>query len=335
MEVFSESRWTHSLKSPPATHTCTLPHALTLFTLPRYSSPSLHRANTSSPSLTPPILRRETERVERGRESRAHVKWKSDLFAEYFAAIADRGVYGPGVTPGSQTDGLRCKGVKIPHPLHFLLDQSIATACIHHSERWEWVHNQRARQMITAHMKHTHRKKTLHDDCCNTVWLNEQRSLCSYLKHLPGTFRLLLSQHLKNLNRCMKWLCRHYLCSSICSSACTQDRRRIHNSACSLLWFKGKSGKLHSASEGYLSSRTPFRRGHSDSWAGWTWNALMSCGSPLPNYCPFGCAALRVSKKWRMCMYVPVCAKRPRVCVSVKPSARRRWGDWLSVRLSA
>lgn len=83
------------------THT----HTLTLFTLPRYSSPSLHRANTSSPSLTPPILSRETERGEREserRESGARVKWKSDLFAEYFAAVADRGVYGPDVSAGSQ-----------------------------------------------------------------------------------------------------------------------------------------------------------------------------------------------------------------------------------------
>lgn len=34
--------------------------------------------------------------------------------------------------------------------------------------------------------------------------------------------------------------------------------------------------------------------------------------------------SLRVCKKWMMCMYVPVCAKR--LCVSVKPSARRRGG---------
>lgn len=34
--------------------------------------------------------------------------------------------------------------------------------------------------------------------------------------------------------------------------------------------------------------------------------------------------SLRVCKKWMMCMYVPVCAKR--LCVSVKPSARRGRG---------
>lgn len=50
----------------------------TLFTFPRYRSPSLHRANTSSPSLTPPILRRDTEE----KESRAHVQLRSDLFAD-------------------------------------------------------------------------------------------------------------------------------------------------------------------------------------------------------------------------------------------------------------
>lgn len=58
-----KSEWTHT-----HTHAHTLPHALTLFTLPRYSSPSLHRANTSSPSLTPPILRRR-HREGRGEES--------------------------------------------------------------------------------------------------------------------------------------------------------------------------------------------------------------------------------------------------------------------------
>lgn len=44
------------------------------------------------------------------------MKWKSDLFAEYFAAIADRGVYGPGISTASETGGLQCKGVKISPP---------------------------------------------------------------------------------------------------------------------------------------------------------------------------------------------------------------------------
>lgn len=43
-------------------HTPPLLHILTLFIFPRYRSPSLHRANTSSPSLTLPILGTE-ERV--------------------------------------------------------------------------------------------------------------------------------------------------------------------------------------------------------------------------------------------------------------------------------
>ena len=52
-------------------HVHTNTHTLTLFTLPRYSSPSLHRAKTSSPSLTPPILKeseREQESDEREQE---------------------------------------------------------------------------------------------------------------------------------------------------------------------------------------------------------------------------------------------------------------------------
>lgn len=93
-----ETEWKCSLKPKFNTfqmHARTYTHTLTLFTLPRYSSPSLHRANTSSPSLTPPILKRsERDRERRGEEEEgAHVKWKSDLFTEYFAAIADRGLW--------------------------------------------------------------------------------------------------------------------------------------------------------------------------------------------------------------------------------------------------
>lgn len=117
-----------------------------------------------------------------------------------------------------------------------------------------------------------------------------------------------LSLHIEHLFQCMH---------------SSQDRRRMHYSVCSLLWVRRKSDKFRwkLAGEGYLSSRTPFRRGHSDSWTGWTWNALICCGSPLPNYCQLGCAACVFAKSgWCACMSLSV----PSACVC--QSSRQRGG---------
>lgn len=117
-----------------------------------------------------------------------------------------------------------------------------------------------------------------------------------------------LSLHIEHLFQCMH---------------SSQDRRRMHYSVCSLLWVRRKSDKFRwkLPGEGYLSSRTPFRRGHSDSWTGWTWNALICCGSPLPNYCQLGCAACVFAKSgWCACMSLSV----PSACVC--QSSRQRGG---------
>lgn len=119
----------------------------------------------------------------------------------------------------------------------------------------------------------THETHTLHYDCCSLI----ERAMCSFLKHLPATllFSSSSSQHLKNLNRCMKWqraLSLHVEHLFQCMHS-SQERRRINNIARSLSMVN-HTVKESLAGEGYLSSRAPFSRGHSDSWAGWTWNAL-------------------------------------------------------------
>lgn len=83
-----------------------LPNTLTLFTLPRYSSPSLQRANTSSPSLTPPILRRDTERGEQGLCENGNPIYPLNTLLPLLT-------YRVYVPPASQTAGFQSKGVKI------------------------------------------------------------------------------------------------------------------------------------------------------------------------------------------------------------------------------
>lgn len=117
-----------------------------------------------------------------------------------------------------------------------------------------------------------------HTHCIMTaaVWLNEQCaaswSICQPLCCSP----LLLPSILKT------WIdawndSGHYLCNVEHLFQCmhsSQERRRINNIARSLSMVN-HTVKESLAGEGYLSSRAPFSRGHSDSWAGCTWNALM------------------------------------------------------------
>lgn len=184
---------THNQRSLCHTQAYTLIHALTLFTLPRYSSPSLHRANTSSPSLTPPILRKETERGER-----AGLMWNGNPIYSLntLLPLLTEGFMAPAFRLLLRQAGFSAKGLKSPplHPPPFRLEHSDSL----YPPQWkmsEYTTREQDKWLLHTSNTHTHtEKKTLHDDYCNTVWLNEQRSQCSYLKHLPCT--LLLSSPL-------------------------------------------------------------------------------------------------------------------------------------------
>lgn len=185
---------THNQRSLCHTQAYALIHALTLFTLPRYSSPSLHRANTSSPSLTPPILRKETERGER-----AGLMWNGNPIYSLntLLPLLTEGFMAPAFRLLLRQAGFSAKGLKSPplHPPPFRLEHSDSLYPPQWKMRVSTQPESKTNDYCTHQIHiHTQEKKTLHDDYCNTVWLNEQRSQCSYLKHLPCT--LLLSSPL-------------------------------------------------------------------------------------------------------------------------------------------
>lgn len=89
--LFKSLTHTFSKVSHAHTHTCT--YSFYIAEVQESITPSSQ--HIISFTYSPHPEERDREGGERRRERRAHVKWKSDLFAEYFAAVADRGVYGP------------------------------------------------------------------------------------------------------------------------------------------------------------------------------------------------------------------------------------------------
>lgn len=215
---------THNQRSLCHTQAYTLIHALTLFTLPRYSSPSLHRANTSSPSLTPPILRKETERGER-----AGLMWNGNPIYSLntLLPLLTEGFMAPAFRLLLRQAGFSAKGLKSPplHPPPFRLEHSDSLYPPQWKMRVSTQPESKTNDYCT-HQIHIHTQKKKH--CMMTTaiqfdWMSKDHSAATWNIFPALCCCLPLSQHLKNLNRCIKWLCRHYLCTlSICSSACTQ-----------------------------------------------------------------------------------------------------------------
>lgn len=165
---------TYNQRSLCHTQAYTLIHALTLFTLPRYSSPSLHRANTSSPSLTPPILRKETERGER-----AGLMWNGNPIYSLntLLPLLTEGFMAPAFRLLLRQAGFSAKGLKSPplHPPPFRLEHSDSLYPPQWKMRVSTQPESKTNDYCT-HQIHIHTQKK------NTAWWLLQYSLTEWAK---------------------------------------------------------------------------------------------------------------------------------------------------------